>query len=67
MTEFQLDTFTRVNSIEKELEKVVDPSVFVLNPRVMKLLNQLDDLRNHCDHKFTNGKCEICGKLEETK
>lgn len=66
MTEFQLSTFHKVQSIEQQLTEAIDPTTFMLNPRVVQLTMELDDVRSKCQHQWVDGVCAICG-AEESK
>ena len=61
----QLDTYTKIHNLEEELIKNVDLGIFVLNPRVAEIQEELDEVRAHCDHIFENGKCIVCGKEDK--
>lgn len=65
MNEEQLTIFTRVNQIEEEIQEAFDPSTFVLNKKVETLTQELYTLRKKCTHKYENGKCIYCGKMED--
>lgn len=56
--------FTLVETKKEELENLVDPGIFVLNPRAAELMAEIETLQNNCPHDFTDGVCKYCGKEE---
>lgn len=48
----------------REIEKKLDPSTFILQPEVIMLMEENDRLREECNHVFKNGVCVYCGKEE---
>lgn len=38
---------------------------FVLNARMIEYQRQIENLQNQCHHKFENGICIYCDKVEE--
>jgi len=54
----------KINFNNKEIAKLLDPSVFILQPEVQELLDENNELREQCSHKFENGFCIYCGKEE---
>ena len=65
LTEFQLSTFNKVRSLEKQIQDALEPSTFVLNPKVHQLMEELEEVRAHCEHNWVNGICTICGMEEK--
>lgn len=47
----------------QEIEKLIDPTTFVLNPKVSELMVENEELRKKCLHHFKNGKCIYCDAL----
>lgn len=47
-----------------KIKELLDPSVFVLQPEVQKLMEENEELQSICTHEFKNGVCTICGKVE---
>ena len=50
----------------KEIEDIIDPTTFVLNPRIKELEQEINELQSMCKHCFVEGVCIHCTK-EETK
>lgn len=48
-----------------QLEDLIDPATFVLNPEAQKIQNEIYELQQKCPHEFENGECKFCGKEEE--
>ena len=48
-----------------QLEDLIDPATFVLNPEAQKIQNEIYELQKKCPHEFENGECKFCGKEEE--
>lgn len=48
----------------QQIEKLLDPSVFILQPEVEAFMEDNEYLRSICEHEFVNGVCTICGKSE---
>lgn len=44
-----------------------NPSVFVLNTNVARLVEENKELQKQCEHKFENGICIYCDKEEDIK
>ena len=55
----------KIKEINNELNVSLDPSQFVLNPRIGELLQELENLQRQCEHHFIDGTCEFCGMAEE--
>ena len=55
----------KIKEINNELNVSLDPSQFVLNPRIGELLQELENLQRQCEHHFIDGVCEFCGMAEE--
>ena len=47
-----------------KIKELLDPSVFILQPEVQKLMEENEELQSICKHEFKNGVCIICGKVE---
>ena len=48
----------------EQINKLLDPSVFILQPEVQKLMEENVYLQTLCKHEYVNGVCTICGKTE---
>ena len=48
----------------QEIDKQLDPSVFVLQPEVAKLIEENEELKSQCPHEFVDGECVYCGTKE---
>ena len=51
----------KIDENNAEIEKIVDPEIFVFNPRVFELLEENEKLRQQCFHEFEYGVCKWCG------
>jgi hypothetical protein len=60
-----LEIFALVKEKKGQLETLVDPTSFVLNPEAEKLQQEIYNLQQQCSHDFYRGKCKYC-ELEET-
>lgn len=59
-----IEIFTLVTAKTKQLEDLIDPSTFVLNPEAKKLQEEIYELQTKCPHEYTEGICKYCGKEE---
>lgn len=59
------EIFAFVKNKEKQIEDLIDPTTFVLNPEIAKLQKEIDEVRANCKHSFVSGVCEYCGSDEE--
>ena len=50
----------KIDELNAELEKMIDPTTFVLNPQAVVIMDQINHLKRECDHNFVNGICEFC-------
>ena len=55
----------KIAQLNDELDSILDPSSFVLNPRVNEIFAEIAELQEECEHNFVNGECEFCGMYEE--
>lgn len=53
-----------ITHYNQELESVIDPAQYVLNPLARQLINAIRQLQSECPHHFINGQCEYCGQKE---
>ena len=38
--------------------------MFTLNPKVVKINNEITELQRKCNHHYVEGQCEFCYHLE---
>ena len=50
----------RIDELSLEAEKLMDPTTFVLNPRIVEIDKEIKELQSKCQHNFVNGACEFC-------
>ena len=50
----------RIDELSLEAEKLMDPTTFVLNPRIGEINKEIEALQQQCKHNFVNGICEFC-------
>lgn len=48
-----------------QLEDLIDPATFVLNPEAQKIQNAIYELQSQCPHEYVDGECKYCGKEEK--
>lgn len=51
----------KINYNNQKIEMLLDPSVFVLQPEVLKYMEDNEYLRSICSHEYENGVCIYCG------
>lgn len=56
---------TRIDELNKQIEGLLTPNIFVLNNTVLQLQKEIDQLQQDCNHHYVEGFCEICNKAEE--
>ena len=54
----------RIDALNQEIEQLMDPTTFVLNPRISEINDEIKTLQAQCDHNFINGICEFCYRSE---
>ena len=59
-----LDVYSLVTTKRQQIEELIDPTSFVLNPEVEKLQNEIAALQEKCPHDYVEGICMHCGKEE---
>ena len=59
------EIFNLVTKKKQEIEELIDPTIFVLNPTIEKLQKEIYELQKKCTHHFIDGKCAYCGKEEK--
>ena len=50
----------RMNELSEEAERLMDPTTFVLNPRIGEINQEIEELQSKCQHHFVGGMCEFC-------
>ena len=50
----------KIDALNKEAEQLLDPTTFVLNPRIGEIDKEIRTLQAECEHNFVNGICEFC-------
>ena len=57
-----IELFQAVQDRKERIEELFDPTTFVLNPEVVRLEKEIEQLQSQCQHEFNEvGECEICG------
>ena len=57
-----LDVYSLVTVKRQQIEELIDPTSFVLNPEVEKLQKEIAALQEKCPHDYIEGICRHCGK-----
>ena len=50
----------KMNQLSEEAERLMDPTTFVLNPRIVAINKKIEELQSKCQHHFVEGMCEFC-------
>ena len=50
----------KMNQLSEEAERLMDPTTFVLNPRIVAINQEIEELQSKCQHNFVDGMCEFC-------
>ena len=50
----------KIDALNQEAEQLMDPTTFVLNPRISEISQEITKLQAKCQHNFVNGICEFC-------
>lgn len=62
-------TFELIKEKEAQIEELLDPSTFTLNPKVVELQQDIENLRSECSHEYAVAdgacSCKHCGKTIE--
>lgn len=58
------DIKARIDELRCELEDALAPGMFTLNPKVVKINNEITELQRKCNHHYVEGQCEFCYHLE---
>ena len=54
----------RIDELRWELEQVMVPGIFTLNPEAVRINDEIVKLQSECKHNFIDGQCEFCYHLE---
>ena len=52
----------KIDILTAEAESLLDPTTFVLNPRIAEINLEIVKLQEQCAHNYVNGVCEFCGR-----
>ena len=55
----------RIDELRWELERVMVPGIFTLNPEAVRINVEIAKLQSECEHNFIDGQCEFCYHLED--
>ena len=50
----------KIDELSLEVERLMDPTTFVLNPRISEIDKEIKALQAQCQHNFVDGVCEFC-------
>ena len=53
-----------IDELRWQLEQEVSPDIFVLNPQIARINNEIAALQKQCNHHYVEGQCEFCYHLE---
>lgn len=55
----------QIDKLNAEVENLVVPGTFVLNPKVAAIMCKISNLQSQCQHHFVDKVCEYCYMEEE--
>lgn len=56
----------KVDGLYDELQKTISDGIFVLNPHIEEIYNEIDKLEEQCIHEYgENDQCIYCYHLKE--
>lgn len=55
----------QIDKLNAEVESMVFPGTFALNPKVAAIMCKISNLQNQCKHNFVGGICEYCYAEED--
>jgi hypothetical protein len=58
------EIYNKVLFNQARINMLLDPSIFILQPEIQKLEEEIAELQSMCEHEFKDGVCVICGKVE---
>jgi hypothetical protein len=50
----------KIDELNNQLERVVVPGTFILNPEAVRITKEIAALQSQCQHHFVEGQCEFC-------
>ena len=50
----------QIDELNLEMEQMIEPDTFILNPKIVVLMDKINKLQRQCKHNFKNGTCEFC-------
>lgn len=53
-----------INYNNKQIQSLLNPSVFILQPEIQKYMEDNEYLMSICPHEYKNGTCIYCGQQE---
>lgn len=53
----------KINFNNQKITKLLDPSIFILQPEVQQLMKKNEYLQSICPHEYKDGKCIYCGGI----
>lgn len=62
----QVEIRQTIDKNNKMIKEFMSPNFFSLNNTVFELLQENHKLQEICSHKFEDGYCIFCDKMEET-
>lgn len=54
----------QINFNNQKIQSLLDPSIFILQPEVQKYIEDNEYLKTVCPHKYENGICIYCGRIQ---
>ena len=54
-----------IHNLETELEEIIMADVFILNKKIVNINSKIEELQKQCEHKYENGMCVHCHKVED--
>ena len=58
------EIYNKVLFNQARINMLLDPSIFILQPEIQKLEEEIAELQSMCEQEFEYGVCVICGKVE---